>query len=159
MILSRPLFFILLFVLLTGPIIVPRLLWYSGTKSTSGKVSFVGHDGLGSTLGIRSYPVILFCLGKDSIFFNGMNGYGYRPGDPVPVRYRVSQPSDARIDQPLSLWGSLFVVLLVPIGIWLVLLLTPERFQPLIPRRSNVELLLRKPFIRIRPQETPNRNG
>ncbi|HEY6902416.1 MAG TPA: DUF3592 domain-containing protein, partial [Puia sp.] len=98
-------------------------------------------------------------LGKDSIFFNGMNGYGYRPGDRVPVRYRVAKPSDARIDQPMSLWGDVLVQLLVPIIVGLVLVLTPARFHPLIPHRSKVELLLRRPYIRILPRDLTNRNG
>lgn len=149
MILSRARFFGCLFLLLAGPILAPRLLWLAGSRHTTGTMAFVGHDGLGSVLGISTYPVIFFQLGKDSVFFNGMQGYGYKPGDRVPVRYSINNPADARIDQPLSLWGQTVVNLLLPIFIWLVIFLTPARFDPLVPRRSKLLVQLKRPFIKI----------
>ena len=146
---SRARFFLLLFLLLAGPFLAPRLLWLAGSRHTIGTVAFVGHDGLGSALGISTYPVIFFQLGKDSIFFNGMNGYGYKPGDRVPVRYRLNHPEDALIDQPLSLWGQTGVSLLLPVIVWLVILLTPARFDPLIPPHSKLLIQWKKPFIKV----------
>ncbi|HEY4288473.1 MAG TPA: DUF3592 domain-containing protein [Puia sp.] len=151
MLLSRTRFFLLLFGLLAGPLLVPRLLWMAGSRHTTGTMAFVGHDGIGSTLGITTYPVIFFQLGKDSVFFNGLNGYGYKPGDPVPVRYSVSDPEDARIDRPVSIWGQTGVNLLCPVLIWLVIILTPARFDPLIPRHCKLLIQWKKPYIKVIP--------
>jgi hypothetical protein len=147
MLFSRTQFFLCLFLLLAGPLLGPRLFWLSGTKHTVGVMSFVGHSNIESPLGISSYPVVLFRLGGDSIFFNGMNHLGFKPGDRVPVRYRADDPADAKIDLPISLWGDTMVYLLLPVMVWLVIVLTPERFDPLIPRRSKLLLRARWPFI------------
>jgi hypothetical protein len=151
MLFSRTKFFLCLFLLFAGPLIGQRLLWLAGAKRTIGVMSFVGHDGIESPLGITTYPVILFRLGTDSIFFNGMDGLGYKPGDPVPVRYLANHPSDAKIDRPISLWGDTIVYLLFPVLVWLVIVLTPASLDPLIPRRSKVLVLLKRPFIKIIP--------
>ena len=151
MILSRSWFFCWLFLLLAGPIAGYKLWWLAGTRSAIGVMSFVGHSNIESPLGITSYPVILFQLKQDSIFFNGLDGYGYKPGDPVPVRYRVSEPGDAKIDQPIALWGDTMVYLLFPVLIWLVMVLTPERFYPLVPRGRKILISRKPPFIRLLP--------
>lgn len=39
---------------------------------------------------------------------------------------------------PTEIWGGSLVFSLFPLGIWLVLLLTPEKYDPLIPRGSSV---------------------
>lgn len=49
---------------------------------------------------------------------------------------------------PREVWGASFVYSLFPLMILLVLLLTPERLDPLIPRRSKIVLGMR-PFIKI----------
>lgn len=51
---------------------------------------------------------------------------------------------------PIRVWGASMVFSFFPLFILLVLLLTPERFDPLIPRRSLI-LLGKKPFIKIIP--------
>ena len=51
---------------------------------------------------------------------------------------------------PYEIWGPTLVYSLFPLLIFLVLLLTPERFDPLIPQKSKV-LLGIKPFIKIVP--------
>jgi len=151
MIFSRTRFFGCLFLILAVPFIGQRLFWLAGTKRITGVMAFVGHDHIESPLGITTYPVILFQLGRDTVFFNGMNGFGYKPGDAVPVLYRVSQPTDAKIDRPISLWGDTIVYLLLPVLIWLVIVLTPARFDPLIPRRSKLLIQWKKPFIKVIP--------
>jgi len=154
MLLSRTKFFICIFLLLAGPLVGQRLFWLAGTKRTVGVMCFVGHDGIESPLGIRSYPVILFKLGRDSIFFNGMNKLGYRPGDSVPVRYQQDDPPDAKIDQPISIWGDTMVYLLHPVLIWLVIVLTPARFDPLIPRGAKLFLQMKRPWIKLIPDSS-----
>ena len=147
MILSRGHFFGWLFVLLACPFPVVKLWWLSGTRHTVGVMSFVGHGNFGSALGITTYPVILFQIGRDSIFFNGQGGYGYKPGDSVPVRYRVGEPADAKIDRPMAIYGDTLVYSFFPVLVWLVLVLTPERFDPLVPRRAKVLINGRWPFV------------
>ena len=49
---------------------------------------------------------------------------------------------------PRKVWGATLVYSLFPLVILLVLLLTPERLDPLIPRKSKV-LLGKRPFIKI----------
>jgi len=51
---------------------------------------------------------------------------------------------------PMKIWGATLVYSLFPLLILLVLFLTPERLDPLIPRRSMVLLGIR-PFIKIVP--------
>src|ERR1700722_15691634 len=95
MILSRIQFFLVLSFALLGPFYVPRLIWVAHSRTTTGKVWFVGHtlELLGD---ISSHRVILFQDGGDSFHFNG--GGHYKVGDPVPVRYNKTQPADARIN-------------------------------------------------------------
>ena len=51
---------------------------------------------------------------------------------------------------PIHVWGSTLVYSLFPLLILLVLLFTPDRLDPLIPRKSKILLGLR-PFIKIVP--------
>jgi hypothetical protein len=51
---------------------------------------------------------------------------------------------------PREVWGATFVYSLFPLLILLVLLLTPEKLNPLIPRKSKVLIGIR-PFIKIVP--------
>jgi len=147
MVLSRGKFFFLVFGLLALPFPCYKLWWLAGTRHTVGVVGFVGHSGIESPLGITSYPVILFQLGRDSIFFNGLEGYGYKPGDPVPVRYRVDHPYDAKIEQPMAIWGDTIVYSLFPVLVWLVVVLTPQRFSPLVPRGAEILIGGKWPFL------------
>lgn len=49
---------------------------------------------------------------------------------------------------PRKIWAASFVYSLFPLSVLLVLLFTPERLDPLIPRKSKV-LVGMRPFIRI----------
>lgn len=51
---------------------------------------------------------------------------------------------------PRNVWGASFVYSLFPLCILLVLFFTPERLDPLIPRKSKVLIGIR-PFIKIVP--------
>jgi len=51
---------------------------------------------------------------------------------------------------PIDVWGATLVFSLFPLLILLVLLLTPERLDPLIPKKSRILLGIR-PFIKIIP--------
>lgn len=148
MLLSRGLFFLLLFFLLPGPFLAPKLFWVLSSHRTVGRVYFTG-GVLDPLDGTTKYLVIRFPLRKDTIEFQS-NLYFHWPDDtPVMVRYSRFDPYDARLDVPACIWGDTLVKLLLPLGIWLVLLLTPNRFDPLIPWGSKVQLRWRKPFIRV----------
>ena len=56
---------------------------------------------------------------------------------------------------PVHVWGPTFVYALFPLLIFMVLLLSPERLDPLIPRKSKILLGLR-PFIKIILQAKPS---
>lgn len=58
------------------------------------------------------------------------------------------------IDLPVCIWGDTLVHVLLPLGIWLVLFLTPNRFDPLIPWGASVRLGGRWPFIGVVPAAT-----
>jgi hypothetical protein len=98
---------------------------------------------------ISSHQVIIFGVGKDSVTFTSNVNFHLPDNTVVPVRYAISNSYDARIDKFASIWGDTLVYLLSPIGVWLVLLLTPNRFDPLIPWGSKVHLRWKRPFIRV----------
>jgi hypothetical protein len=78
--------------------------------------------------------------GKDTIEFVSNMFFRWPDDTPVMVRYSRIDPVDARIDLPVCVWGDTMVHILLPMGIWLVLLLTPNRFDPLIPWGCRVLL-------------------
>ena len=49
---------------------------------------------------------------------------------------------------PLEIWGGTVIFAQFPLWIWIVLALTPDRFDPLLPRGAKV-LIGRKPLISI----------
>ncbi len=51
---------------------------------------------------------------------------------------------------PIEIWGNSMAYALWPFLIFLVIFLTPEKYEPLIPRKSTI-LLGIKPFIKIVP--------
>jgi hypothetical protein len=55
-----------------------------------------------------------------------------------------------RWDIPIEIWGNSVAYALWPSLIFLVIFLTPEKFDPLIPKKSTI-LLGMKPFIKIIP--------
>jgi hypothetical protein len=148
MLISRARFFVFLFFFLPGPFVGQKLIWLVRSGSATGSVYFMGHT-LNNDGSISSHQVIIFPLGKDSVTFNSNVNFHLPDNTTVPVRYAISNPYDARIDKFMSIWGDTLVYILSPLGIWLVLFLTPNRFDPLIPWRSKVQLRRRPPFIRV----------
>ncbi len=51
---------------------------------------------------------------------------------------------------PIEIWGNTLAYALWPFLIFLVIFLTPEKYEPLIPKKSTI-LLGMKPFIKIIP--------
>lgn len=151
MLLRRNQFFLLLLLIFVAPIVAYKVRWITRSEKTRGIMCFTGHTL--TPLGTSSHPVIRFRAGHDSIFFNGNANVDYHEGALVPVRYQKDNPYDARIDIPTSIWGDTLAWTLYPFLVILVLYLTPERWHPLIPRKSRIRLQPMRPFIRIIPQK------
>ena len=151
MILSRNQFFLLLLILLVAPFYIYKIVWLTNSRQATGLAWFMGHT-LELQGNISQHLVVLFKAGRDSVTFNAGDNYGFRVGDRVPVRYQKSDPSDVRLDIPVAIWGDTLVDSLLPELVLLVLFLTPDRFDPLIPWNTRVRLGL-KPFIKIIPNE------
>lgn len=149
MILGRNQFFLLLALLLVGPFYLSKLLWLAHSRKTTGYACFMGHT-LELHGDISQHLVILFMAGSDSVFFTAGENHGFTVGNTIPIRYQKNDPSDARIDTPICIWGDTWVNSLLPVMVLLVMYLTPNSFDPLIPHRSRVRLGT-KPFIKIIP--------
>jgi len=150
MLLNRTQFFLLLTIFLVCPFYASKLIWLSGSRKTTGLAWFMGGT-LELNGSISRHLVILFVAGKDSVTFNAGDNLGFKVGDQVPVRYQKADPSDARINIPVSIWGDSWVDSLFPELFVLVLFLTPNRFDPLIPWGAKVRIGI-TPFIRIIPK-------
>ena len=152
MLLTRSRFFLLLFLLLVGPFLMPKLFWFACSRTAAGRVYFTSGELDGLT-GTKKRLIIRFPLDKDTIEFSS-NMYFKLPDDaPVRVRFSRLDPGDARIDLPVCIWADTLVHILLPLGIWLVLLLTPNRFDPLIPWGCKVLLRWGWPPVKIVPVE------
>jgi hypothetical protein len=149
MILSRNQFFIILLIALVGPFYFSKILWLTSSRQAIGSAWFMGHT-LELHGDISRHLVILFKVGQDSVTFNAADNWGFRVGDLVPVCYQKDNPSDARVNIPVSIWGDTCVDSLLPVLILLVLYLTPDKFDPLIPKKVKIRLGI-KPFIKIIP--------
>jgi len=145
MLLSRNKFFLLLLVIFVAPIIAPKLIWLARSEKSWGIMCFTGHTL--TSLGTSQHPVILFKAGRDSVFFNANTNFTFQTGERIPVRYLSSAPREARVDTPIGIWGDTMAWTMFPILVILVLYCTPEKFQPLIPRRTSIKLKTSPPFI------------
>lgn len=130
------------------PFFAYKLIWLATTKQTNGIVYFIGHDNLGSALGISTYPVIQFKAGRDTVEFNGNINLDINPGDRVSVRYQMSDPSDAKINAAICIWGDTLAYAFFPVLVLLIIYFIPDRFDPIIPKKSMI-LIGKKPFIKI----------
>jgi hypothetical protein len=149
MLLSRNQFFLILLILFViGPFYVPRALWLINSKKATGRGWFIGHT-LELQGDISQHLVIIFRAGNDSVFFNG-GGREFHVGDPVPVRYRKDNPSDARINTFSGMWEGVLIDSLLPLLTLLILFITPGRFDPLIPWKARIRIGI-KPLIKIIP--------
>ena len=139
MTLSRNAFFLTLLFICVTPFVIWKLVWLSRTAVTSGKVWFTGHtielDG-----SISSHLVILFIAGKDSIKFEAPSNLQLKEGQPVSVRYEKADPSTARLDLPLRIWGDTIVYAMWPVLVLLVIYLIPDSMDPVLPRKSKVRV-------------------
>ncbi len=147
MVLSRNQFFLLLLFLVIAPFYVYKIDWLFTSKSATGVGLFVGHT-LELNGSISEHLVVAYPTDKDSGVFNAGTNLGFTVGDRIPVCYQKDNPAEVRIDVPAAIWGDTLVDSLLPILILLVLFLTPDRFDPLIPWNARIRIGV-KPFIKI----------
>lgn len=136
MILSRHLFFLLLLICILLPIPLYKLFWLAGSRETIGTMYFTGHGNLGSVLGISTYPVIWFKQGKDTIFFNGNVNIPLKPDEKLSVRYQVKNPSDAKVNSFICIWGDTMAYEFGPFLIFLIVYFHPD----LVPRKAKIRV-------------------
>jgi hypothetical protein len=146
MTLTRTQFFLPLFCLLTLPFVLPRLVWLRGTQTTTGLFAFAGMGSVGDQMPL-SYSVIYFRHGRDTVWFNGLGNLGLHPGDRVPVRYKVNDPSDAKVDIFAAIWGDILVYTGIPVLMLLAIYLHPE----VVPKGSKIKWAGRPPFLLLVP--------
>ncbi|HTQ27444.1 MAG TPA: DUF3592 domain-containing protein [Puia sp.] len=150
MTLSRNQFFLLAGIILVVPFIIPKMIWLAGSRRSMGEMRYWGHGDLGSALGITTYPVLRYILQGDTIYFDSNINMDLQRGQEIPIRYQVNDPADALVDSFAAIWMRPLSYALLPLLILLVLYLTPDRLDPLIPRKSKI-VLGKRPFVRILP--------
>jgi len=125
MILSRGIFFMLLFVVVVIPWIIPKIIWLAGSSRAIGSMEFVGHSDWGSAIGMSSYPVIKFEVANHEFHFNGKGNVPLKKGEKVGVLFQKNNPEDAVIDSFATIWGQTFAYAMGPLLVYIVLLVSP----------------------------------
>jgi len=140
----RAKFFLGLILLFITPLLLSKTIWLLRSKKTTGIFAF---ENYGPALDQIRFPysILYFKLGKDTVWFRGPGKLHLKPGDIVPVRYLASNPSNARLDTFKAIWAATVIYGGVPFLILLVIFLHPE----IVPYRKSVQLIARKPFIRV----------
>jgi hypothetical protein len=139
--LSRNQFFLVLSVFMIWPFYVQKSIWLIKSRKAVGQMLFTGHGNFGSVLGLSEYPVIRFAIGRDTQYFNGNMKLDLKPGQPVSIRYPPGNPSEAKVNAFVCLWGDSIAYSLLPTLVLFVLYFHPG----IIPRKTHI-VLGRKPF-------------
>ena len=143
MVICRTCFFGMLIFLVSTPLLLQKIIWLSGSQKATGTMSFVGKTYAGQMT--YQYSVIWFMVNRDTIWFNGKNEILFKEGEQVPIRYQRDNPSDARLNVFIAIWGDTLVFGGIPVLVLLVIFLHPE----IIPYRSKVVMTTGFPFIKI----------
>jgi hypothetical protein len=146
MVLSRNAFFILIFFVLACPFVVYKVIWISRSQKTMGRVLFRGRRI--EVQGTSDYWVIKYKAGNDSLFFDTEDDLDMVKGALVSVRYQKDWPAEACVNSFVGIWLETTIYALFPLLIIAVLFLTPEKYDPLIPRKSTI-VVGKKPFFQI----------
>jgi hypothetical protein len=146
MVIRRNTFFLYLALIYIVAVGTPKLVWFLGSEKTTGIFAF---QGLGNAL--DQFPerasFIYFYYGKDTIWFKAAGGLGLREGSPVAIRYRKNNPRDARLDNFRAIWLPTIVYGMLPFLVLIVTFIHPH----IVPWRSRIVLIPRKPFIKVIP--------
>lgn len=94
----------------------------------------------------RTYDVIMFsATGKDTVFFNSADDESFSPGQIVPVLYQRSRPTEAKVDTFTGLWMDTVIYS----GLFFLFIAVVFFHPQIIPYRARVQLLLKRPFIKL----------
>ncbi|MBS1599946.1 MAG: hypothetical protein JST75_17095 [Bacteroidetes bacterium] len=148
MVFTKNKFYLLLAVIVISPFLAGKMWWLMHSDKTIGEFRFIGHGNLGSALGISSYPVIRFMIGRDTIYFNGNVNLDGKTGEKIYIRYQKDNPQDACVDSFVCLWMETIAYALMPVLVLLVLYVMPDRLDPVIPKNAKV-VIGKKQFFRI----------
>ncbi|HUR10041.1 MAG TPA: hypothetical protein VM012_01655 [Flavitalea sp.] len=127
-------FFLLLFALLLLLFTGNKIWWLANSRKATGMIWFTGHGNLGSVLGVSTYPVIRFNAGKEIISFNGNIPVDTKPGEKIAVRYQINDPSDAKVNTLICIWGDTAAYLTGPLLVLLACFFIPDIF----PAKSRI---------------------
>lgn len=144
MVFSKPRFFVLFFLLLFTPIVLPNVLWLLRSQKTTGTVEGIGAAS-GISLGSDTYALVGFTTPRDTVYFQGKDD-GYKKGDVVPLRYQPKQPEDAKVAAFWSLWGNTIAYCGVPLIFWCICFFAPD----IVPKGHRVRVG-GKPFLKVLP--------
>jgi hypothetical protein len=141
----RTLFFLALSLLFIIPAVILKGIWLLNAKKTSGVFYLQGRgNALDQIRTTHSY--IYFKHGKDTIWFTDLGNLPLKEGDVVPVIYQKGNPSDAKVNTFICIWGTTLFYIGVPLLILLITALHPD----IIPYTGKVCLKKTVPYIQIR---------
>jgi hypothetical protein len=144
MLLTKNEFFALLLGLVLLPFLLYNMVWLAGSAKTEGRVVGIGQH-MGMNIGKSTYALVSFKAGADTVWFQALDE-NYKTGDAVAVRYKKSNPANAKTTTFLSLWGDVLAWAVIPLMVVIVLYFSPD----MVPKRAMV-LVGKKPFIRVIP--------
>jgi hypothetical protein len=146
MVIRRNTFFLLLALIYIVVVGSPKLVWFLNSQKTTGIFAFQGRGNALDQLP-ESSSFIYFIYQSDTVWFKSLPGLGLPENSPVPVRFHKKNPRDAKLDKFRDIWMPTIVYGALP---FLVLIVT--FFHPhIVPWRSRVVLIPRKPFIKVIP--------
>jgi hypothetical protein len=140
MLLKRNLLFAILLFILCLIFLTPRLLWIHRSESVMGKVSFMGKEQTGQFM--HTYPVVQFRYRDSLYWFNGIDNLIFKEDTPVFICFDHVHPTDARINQFLSMWGDQLVYGGVMLFFLLILFIHPG----IIPYKATIQIKRSRPF-------------
>jgi hypothetical protein len=146
MVIRRNRFFLLLALVYIAVVAGPKLVWLLGSEKTIGIFAFQGRGNALDQFPDRS-SFLYFILRNDSIWFKAPGRLDLPEGSPVSVRFRKNNPQDAKIDNFRGIWLPTIVYGSLPFLVLLVAFLHPA----IVPWRSRIVLIPRKPFIKVIP--------
>jgi hypothetical protein len=144
MVIRRTTFFLLLALVYIAMVVVPKLVWLSGSKKTMGTFAFQGGGNALDQFPDRS-SFIYFIYSNDTVWFKAPGRLDLPRNSPVRVRFRENDPKAAKIDNFRNIWLPTLVYGSLPLLVLLVTFVHPA----IVPYRSRIVLIPRKPFIKV----------
>jgi len=134
--------FISIVLIYSSLIIVPKIIWLNHSQKTVGIFSFEGMGSAGERIKL-SYSFIYFKHGHETIWFQGIGNMHLKEGSPVPIRYQINDPADAKVDTFYGMWADAAVYGGEPLLVLICIFLHRGIFPP----RSKIRLTLKKPYL------------